>query len=185
MPYPNAVTPPRITPTEAASRSMVITPPEPRSTVIPTEAAPLAGHEMSARRGRAEGPLPEAERLIERSARLFLQSLLNRITTSEEALMYVYILSSPRGTLYTGVTNDICRRTREHVEKLNRGFSQKYGCIKLLYFEIHDSADSAIDREKQIKNWRREKKEFLIRTLNPPWIDLRPYLPAEETDLEY
>ncbi len=133
--------------------------------------------------GRAEGPLPETEYLIEQSARLYLQILLDRILEGEE-WMYVYILASPSGTLYTGVTNNLFRRTREHREKLNRGFSSKYRCSKLVYFEIHESPDEAIDREKQIKRWRREKRERLIRTLNPPWLDLSVYLPMEERDDE-
>ena len=119
--------------------------------VIPTEAAPVAPGVTPPSRGRAEGPLPLAAGLIESSARLFFQALLDRMVASEE-WMYVYILASPSGTLYTGVTNNLCRRVREHREKINRGFSARYTCSKLVYFEIHQSPDEAIDREKQIKN---------------------------------
>ena len=85
---------------------------------------------------------------------------------------YVYIMSSFRGTLYTGVTNDLTRRVYEHRLKLVEGFTQKYNVSKLLYYEATSDVDSAIAREKQIKGWVRKKKIGLIESLNPYWEDL-------------
>lgn len=85
---------------------------------------------------------------------------------------YIYILASESGTLYIGVTNDLMRRVWEHKNNLVEGFSKKYGCHKLVYYEICEDIYVAITREKQLKNWRREKKEQLIKTINPPWLDL-------------
>jgi putative endonuclease len=85
---------------------------------------------------------------------------------------FVYIMASDSGTLYLGVTNNLTRRAYEHRNSLVESFSSKYGCKKLVYFETTNSIESAILREKQIKKWRREKKENLIRSLNPKWLDL-------------
>ena len=86
---------------------------------------------------------------------------------------WVYILaSSPGGTLYTGVTNDLVRRTYEHREGLTKGFTKKYGVKRLVYFEQHDTAYAAIQREKNIKHWSREWKIDLIVKDNPDWRDL-------------
>jgi len=86
--------------------------------------------------------------------------------------MYVYIMASESGTLYIGVTNDLQRRSYEHREGLIDGFTKKYDCKKLIYFERTDDPYSAITREKQLKNWNRKKKEHLIMGLNPQWKDL-------------
>jgi putative endonuclease len=85
---------------------------------------------------------------------------------------YTYIMASESGTLYVGMTNDLERRVYEHKNNLVDGFTKKYSCHKLVYFEQFDYVEDAINREKQIKKWRREKKEFLIRTINPSWKDL-------------
>jgi len=85
---------------------------------------------------------------------------------------YVYILASTTGTLYLGFTNDLERRSWEHRDKFYHGFTSKYGCNRLVYFEHHTDIYEAIDREKQLKNWNRKKKEVLIRSLNPGWNDL-------------
>ena len=85
---------------------------------------------------------------------------------------YVYILASKTGTLYIGVTNDLVRRIYEHKNNLIDGFSKKYSCHKLIYYEQTTDINIAISREKQLKNWRREKKENLIKTMNPSWEDL-------------
>jgi putative endonuclease len=86
---------------------------------------------------------------------------------------YVYILASRKhGTSCTGVTNDILRRVHEHKLKLVRGFSARYGVDKLVYFEIFDDPASAIEREKQLKKWRRDWKLELIESKNPSWVDL-------------
>jgi putative endonuclease len=84
----------------------------------------------------------------------------------------VYILASPNGrALYVGVTTDLGRRLEEH----RRGMSAHtthYNITKLVYIEAHETAPDAIEREKQIKRWRREKKIALIDAANPEWLDL-------------
>ena len=86
---------------------------------------------------------------------------------------YTYITSSPNdSTLYIGVTNDLERRITEHRSGLIPGFTQKYNCCKLVYFEEYSDINQAIEREKKLKKWRREKKDWLIRTLNPELNDL-------------
>lgn len=86
---------------------------------------------------------------------------------------YVYILSNETNkVLYIGMTNDITRRLYEHKNKLVKGFTSRYNLKKLLYVETTDDVNSAIEREKTLKKWRREKKEFLIKTINPNYMDL-------------
>ena len=85
---------------------------------------------------------------------------------------YVYIISSYRGTLYTGVTSDLERRVYEHRQQIKRGFTSKYKVSKLVCFDHTDDVKSAIAREKQIKGWVRSKKVALIESLNPEWMDL-------------
>ena len=85
---------------------------------------------------------------------------------------YVYIMASKTGTLYIGVTNNLTRRIYEHKNDLIDGFSKKYFCHKLVYCERYTDINVAISREKQLKKWRREKKENLIKTMNPSWKDL-------------
>lgn len=86
---------------------------------------------------------------------------------------YVYILSNyTNTTLYIGVTGDIERRIYEHKNGLLDGFTEKYNVTKLVYVEECDNVNDAIAREKQLKKWRREKKEALIKTINPEWKDL-------------
>ena len=85
----------------------------------------------------------------------------------------VYIVASrSRGTLYTGVTANLPRRAFEHREGLVNGFSKKYGCKVLVWYELHESMIDAITREKQIKAGSRAKKMALIEELNPEWKDL-------------
>ena len=86
--------------------------------------------------------------------------------------LYVYIMASRSGTLYIGVTSDIKRRVYEHRQHLIPGFTDKYNVDRLLYVERIDDPASALNREKQIKKWRREKKVMLIDSLNPEWNDL-------------
>ena len=86
---------------------------------------------------------------------------------------YVYIMTNKYNTvLYTGVTNDLVRRVYEHKNKLVEGFTAKYNLTKLVYYEIYNDVKEAINREKQIKGWKREKKEDLIKEFNPMWKDL-------------
>jgi putative endonuclease len=76
------------------------------------------------------------------------------------------------GTLYTGVTSNLPRRAFEHREGLTKGFSAKYGCKVLVWYEVHETMIDAITREKQIKAGSRAKKLALIEALNPDWRDL-------------
>ena len=74
--------------------------------------------------------------------------------------------------LYTGVTSDLMKRVFEHKNKIRKGFTAKYNCEKLVFFELINSIEDAIRREKQIKGWKREKKIALIESLNSEWNDL-------------
>jgi putative endonuclease len=86
---------------------------------------------------------------------------------------YVYIMASQRnGTLYTGVTNDLIHRTWEHREGLLQGFTRKYGCKILVWYEEHYDITDAIQREKNIKQYYRKWKLNLIEAMNPNWDDL-------------
>ncbi len=86
---------------------------------------------------------------------------------------YVYILASKRnGTLYTGVTSNLTQRIWQHKNDVVEGFTRKYNVKKLVYYEVHDNAESAITREKRIKKWRRNWKLRLIEESNPQWKDL-------------
>ncbi|HXW70799.1 MAG TPA: GIY-YIG nuclease family protein [Methylocella sp.] len=85
----------------------------------------------------------------------------------------VYIMASQRnGTLYTGVTSDLSRRAYEHREALIAGFTARYRCKMLVWFEFHEMMESAIAREKQIKAGSRQRKLALIEAGNPGWRDL-------------
>jgi putative endonuclease len=85
---------------------------------------------------------------------------------------YTYIMASDTGTLYTGVTNSLWRRSHEHKKGEVAGFTKKYKCHKLVYYEHFEDINEAIKREKQIKKWSRKKKVALIHKLNPSWQDL-------------
>ena len=85
---------------------------------------------------------------------------------------FVYIITNHSGTLYTGVTNDLTGRLYEHKTQVGGSFTRKYRMNKLLYFEQTGDILSAIEREKQIKGWRRSRKLELIKSQNPRWIDL-------------
>lgn len=86
---------------------------------------------------------------------------------------YTYILTNrPNGTLYTGVTNDLCRRVYEHRDGRADGFTRRYNLHRLVWFEHHTDIRAAILREKRIKKWNRAWKIEMIETLNPGWGDL-------------
>ncbi len=85
---------------------------------------------------------------------------------------YVYIMTNISKTLYTGVTSDLKQRVYQHKCKIADGFTRKYKISKLVYFEMTESINSAITREKQIKGWLRKKKTALIESFNPAWKDL-------------
>ena len=100
------------------------------------------------------------------------------------AQYYVYIMASHRGTLYTGLTNDLERRAYEHKRGVGSQFAKKYNVSKLVYYEATDDVRSAIAREKQVKAWRRSKRVALIESLNPYWEDLAEgwYDPSSSPD---
>jgi putative endonuclease len=90
---------------------------------------------------------------------------------------YVYILASRiGGTLYIGVTSRLVQRTYEHREGVAEGFSKRYGVKRLVYYEAHTTAEAAILREKQMKEWRRAWRIELIERENPNWVDLYPII---------
>ncbi len=86
---------------------------------------------------------------------------------------YVYILTNKHNkVLYIGVTNNLERRMFEHKNKMIEGFTKKYNLTQLVYFESTKDIRSALDREKQLKNWHRDWKINLISNFNPEWEDL-------------
>lgn len=86
---------------------------------------------------------------------------------------YVYLLTNWNNkVIYVGVTNDLNRRIYEHKNKLISGFTKKHNLNKLVYFEETCDINAAINREKEIKKWRREKKDILVNQINPNWQDL-------------
>ena len=90
-----------------------------------------------------------------------------------EKSYYVYILTSLHNkVLYTGVTNNLKRRVYEHRNKLVEGFTKRYNVDKLLYFEVYKDVRLALNREKEIKGWRRAKKIALIEEKNPNYEDI-------------
>jgi putative endonuclease len=85
----------------------------------------------------------------------------------------VYILASKRnGTIYVGVTSDLFLRTGLHKQDIIEGFTKRYGVHRLVYYEMHDTMDVAIQREKRVKKWNRAWKIRLIESMNPGWKDL-------------
>ena len=86
---------------------------------------------------------------------------------------FVYIMTNKHKTvLYVGVTNDLERRVHEHESGLYKGFTKRYNCHYLVYYEHYTQIEYAIDREKEIKKWRREKKNNLISKFNQEWVFL-------------
>ena len=93
---------------------------------------------------------------------------------------FIYILANKHNTtLYIGVTRNLPRRIAEHKLHINNGFSSKYNTDKLIYYESYDRLDTAIHREKQLKNWHRAWKEKLINDINPQWNDLSEEIGAD------
>ena len=88
-------------------------------------------------------------------------------------MYYVYILTNANNTvIYVGVTNDLPRRLAEHKSGAFDSFTKRYRVHKLVYFEEYHNPNDAISREKQLKGWRRSKKNALVETTNPSWSDL-------------
>jgi putative endonuclease len=90
-----------------------------------------------------------------------------------EKIYYIYLLTNWNNkVLYVGVTNNLIRRIYEHKNKLVKGFTKKYNVNKLVYYEVTQDVIAALTREKEIKKWRREKKDRLVNRMNPTWKDL-------------
>ena len=85
---------------------------------------------------------------------------------------YVYIMTNKSRTFYVVMTNNLERRFYEHKQRLIEGFTKKYNITLLVYYEVFNDVRQAIAREKQVKDWRREKKIALIESMNPNWEDL-------------
>ena len=89
----------------------------------------------------------------------------------------VYMLASKKnGTLYTGVTSNLLKRIWEHQNNVVEGFTRRYGVYTLVWYEVSETMESAILREKRIKDWKREWKINVIEDMNPEWRDLYPDL---------
>ena len=93
---------------------------------------------------------------------------------------WVYILASQSRRLYTGMTNDLERRVREHKAGKGSAFTARYDIRQLVYVEAFSSPLDAIRREKEIKGWRREKKMRLVETTNAGWLDLAAHVDDED-----
>ncbi|MEK7637078.1 MAG: GIY-YIG nuclease family protein [Patescibacteria group bacterium] len=90
-----------------------------------------------------------------------------------ERQYFVYMMASVnRRALYIGVTNNLIRRVLEHKRGDVAGFTKQYHCVVLAWYDVTDDVAGAIDTEKRIKKWRRSKKNALIETINPNWLDL-------------
>ena len=96
-----------------------------------------------------------------------------------ERIPCVYLMASKRnGTLYTAVTSDLVKRVWEHKNNAVAGFTSRYGVHTLVWYEVHGTMESAISREKAVKNWKRAWKIRMIEETNPRWDDLYPGLLA-------
>jgi putative endonuclease len=101
----------------------------------------------------------------------------------QEHSYFTYIMASRSRTLYVGVTSDLHKRAFQHKWKEHAGFTARYNCDRLVWFERHQSVQNAIAREKELKGWRRSKKIALIESTNPAWIDLsREWYDCEPAD---
>lgn len=98
---------------------------------------------------------------------------------------YVYMMSNyTNNVLYIGVTNDLVRRVAEHKAHVNDGFTAKYNCKKLVYFEDFENVEDAISREKQLKQWYRDWKNNLVAEMNPQWKDLAEEVGVDDEIIE-
>ena len=105
------------------------------------------------------------------------------MTPTHEPVYYTYITASRSHTLYVGVTGDLHRRVFEHKWREHAGFTARYRCDRLVWFERHQDVNVAIAREKELKGWRRAKKLALIEGANPAWADLsREWYDIEPAD---
>jgi putative endonuclease len=120
--------------------------------------------------------------------RLFLLSLRSRMfrrtmPCMRERSFFTYIMASRSHTLYIGATCDLQRRVFEHKWKEHDGFTARYNCDRLVWFERHGDVRNAIGREKILKGWLRKRKIALIESVNPAWVDLsREWYDCEPAD---
>jgi putative endonuclease len=89
-----------------------------------------------------------------------------------ERLYFTYIIASRSRTLYIGITGDLVKRAFQHKQKKYSGFTARYNCERLVWFQRFTEASEAIQREKELKGWTRAKKIALIESANPTWEDL-------------
>lgn len=109
---------------------------------------------------------------MDRRARLRSLAMTNMVKAMKNKQPAIYITASKKnGTLYTGVTSDLPKRIYDHKNAAD-GFTAKYDCKLLVYYEVFDDMENAIAREKQIKGGSRKKKIALIESMNPDWRDL-------------
>jgi putative endonuclease len=107
------------------------------------------------------------------------------ITNKMPSAYFTYIVASRSHTLYIGVTGNLQKRVFQHKWKEHDGFTERYNCDRLVWFETYQDIRDAIAREKQLKRWRREKKIALIERANPAWVDLsRDWYDVEPADLK-
>jgi putative endonuclease len=123
-------------------------------------------------RARAPAVISTGGRNLSYSARLALRNAAR--VMPDDRHYYVYVLTNWNNrVIYIGVTNDLERRVFEHKNKLVKGFTEKYNVNKLVYFEETSDVNAALTREKEIKKWRREKKDALVTNSNPQWTELK------------
>ena len=110
---------------------------------------------------------------LQNGTAFFVARLLRMTRETTMNQYYVYILTNTNNrVMYIGVTNNLQRRLYEHKNQLVAGFTKKYNIHKLVYFEITTDILSAIEREKQLKGWKRDRKNELVESMNPKWEDL-------------
>ena len=100
------------------------------------------------------------------------RDLSQRIRRPEVRQFFVYLLASKTRRLYVGMTSNLERRMQEHRSKAVDGFTSRYNVDRLVWYQAIDGAGDAVERERQVKGWRREKKVALIEAENPGWTDL-------------
>jgi putative endonuclease len=101
----------------------------------------------------------------------------------DEGIYFTYIMASRSRTLYIGMTGNLQKRVFEHKWKEHDGFTARYNCDRLVWFERHQDVQRAIAREKELKGWRRAKKIALIESVNAAWVDLsRDWYDCEPAD---
>jgi putative endonuclease len=107
------------------------------------------------------------------------------VATMREHIYFTCIVASRSHTLYIGVTGNLRKRIFDHKWKEHTGFTERYNCDRLVWFESYQEVTQAIAREKQLKGWKREKKIALIEKANPAWVDLsRDWYDVEPADLK-